>query len=87
MAQLGALKFDPDLDCSPARQPQQDARAGQPQQDKHEQRETLNEQVARETAQEAREAAQEMWTVCASNEHDFSTCTKCRLCKNHGHWA
>ncbi len=25
--------------------------------------------------------------LCASNEHDFSTCTKCRLCKNHGHWA
>ncbi len=27
MAQLSALKFDPDLDCSPARQPQQDAQA------------------------------------------------------------
>ncbi len=63
---------------------------------KHEQRETLNEQaraardaeqVAREAAQAVREAAQEMWTVCASNEHDFSGCTKCRLCKNDGHWA
>ncbi len=49
---------------------------------KHEQRETLNEQE-----QAAREAAQEMWTVCASNEHDFSSCTKCTLCKNDGHWA
>ncbi len=27
MAQLSALKFDPDLDCSPPRQPQQDAQA------------------------------------------------------------
>ncbi len=27
MAQLDALKFDPDLDCSPPRQPQQDAQA------------------------------------------------------------
>ncbi len=35
----------------------------------------------------AREAAQEMWTVCASDEHEFSSCTKCRLCKNDGHWA
>ncbi len=25
--------------------------------------------------------------LCASNEHDFFSCTKCRLCKNDGHWA
>ncbi len=77
MAQLDALKFDPDLDCSPARQPQQD-----------EQRETLNEQAraARDAEQAAREAAQECG-LCASGEHDFSSCTKCRLCKNDGHWA
>ncbi len=67
--------------------------------------------MAREAAQEAREAARvtegeremqlavvqikaaqtaqtaEMWTVCASNGHEFSSCTKCRLCKNDGHWA
>ncbi len=76
MAQLSALKFDPDLDCFSARQPQQDAQA----------------RAARGAEREAREAAQaaqtaQMWTVCASNEHDFSSCTKCRLCKNDGHWA
>ncbi len=25
--------------------------------------------------------------MCARGEHDFSGCTKCRLCKNDGHWA
>ncbi len=25
--------------------------------------------------------------LCARGEHDFSGCTKCRLSKNHGHWA
>ncbi len=25
--------------------------------------------------------------LCARGEHDFSSCTKCRLCKNDGHWA
>ncbi len=81
MAQLGALKFDPDLTVL-----RQDNRSRT---HKHEQRETLNEQAraARDAEQAAREAAQEMWTVCASNEHDFSSCTKCRLCKNDGHWA
>ncbi len=81
-----ALKFDPDLTVL-----RQDNRS-----------ETLNEQAraargAEREAREmqlavvqikaAREAAQEMWTVCASNEHDFSGCTKYRLCKNDGHWA
>ncbi len=42
MAQLSALKFDPDLDCSPPRQPQQDAQA----------------RAARGAEREAREAAQ-----------------------------
>ncbi len=117
MAQLNALKFDPDLDCSP---PRQRSRTH-----KHEQRETLNEQAraARDAEQVAREAAQaaprkrrgrercswllsstsappakQNWKkkgyqrkwkcgLCASNEHDFSSCTKCRLCKNDGHWA
>ncbi len=41
-AQLNALKFDPDLDCSPPRQPQQDAQA----------------RAAREAERETREAAQ-----------------------------
>ncbi len=34
----------------------------------------------------AREAAQTA-QLCARGEHDFSGCTKCRLCKNDGHWA
>ncbi len=86
VAELDALKFDPDLDCSPPRQPQ---------------RETLNEQAraARGAEREAREAAQAARAAQAAqtarnvgcvqviNEHDFSSCTKCRLCKNHGHWA
>ncbi len=83
MAKWSALKFDPDLDCSPARQPQQNAQARVA-------RVTEGEremQLAVVQIKAAREAAQEMWTVCASNEHDFSTCTKCRLCKNDGHWA
>ncbi len=42
VAQLDALKFDPDLDCSPPRQPQQDAQA----------------RAARDAEQAAREAAQ-----------------------------
>ncbi len=54
VAQLDALKFDPDLDCSPPRQPQQDAQARAARD---------AEQAAREVAQAA-QAAQEMWTVC-----------------------
>ncbi len=53
MAQLDALKFDPDLDCSPPRQPQQNEQAGAARD---------AEQTAREAAQAA-QAAQQMWTV------------------------
>ncbi len=47
MAQLSALKFDPDLDCSPARQPQQNAQA----------------RAARGAEREAREATQAAQTA------------------------
>ncbi len=213
MASLSALKFDPDLDCSPPRQPQQDAQARAARGAEREAREatqaaqtaaaeraTQAAQAAREaraaqTAQEEREAqedraarvdalaaiveqevretaraeqqaeqtaqmalaiqqlvsavaqltttlahavhaeeqlltkkdkaakvkgeremqlavvqikastsatpAKQNWTnkkkrgyqgkwkcgLCATNEHDFFNCTKCRLCKNDGHWA
>ncbi len=47
MAQLSALKFDPNLDCSPARQPQQNAQA----------------RAARGAEREAREATQAAQTA------------------------
>ncbi len=68
MAQLGALKFDPDLHCSPPRQPQQDAQARAARDaewtstssarrwmNKHEQRETLNKWHERQRKQRERQ--------------------------------
>ncbi len=84
MAQLDALKFDPDLDCSPSRQPQQDeqARAARVTEGGREMQLAVVQIKAAQAAQAAQTAQ-----LCASGEHDFSGCTKCRLCKNHGHWA
>ncbi len=65
MAQLSALKFDPDLDCSPPRQPQQDAQARAARGAEREAREaTQAAQAARaaqaaQTAQEEREARED----------------------------
>ncbi len=90
MAQLDALKFDPDLDCSPCKTTAagRTSSAGSAAKAKGE-REMQLAVVQIKAAREAAQAAQAAQTaqLCASGEHDFSGCTKCRLCKNHGHWA
>ncbi len=88
MAQLDALKFDPDLDCSPSKTThklQQDAQARAARVTEGE-REMQLAVVQSKAAREAAQAAQTA-QLCARGEHDFSGCTKCRLFKNHGHWA
>ncbi len=89
MTQLDALKFDPDLDYSLPRQPQQDAQARAARVTEGEREMQLAVvQIKAARAARAAQAAQTAHSgLCASNEHDFSSCTKCRLCKNHGHWA
>ncbi len=64
MAQLDALKFDPDLDCSPARQPQQDAqaRAARVTEGEREMQLAVVQIKAARAAQTAQTA--HMWTVC-----------------------
>ncbi len=61
MAQLDALKFDPDLDCSPARQLQQDAqaRAARVTEGEREMQLAVVQIKAARAAQTAH-----MWTVC-----------------------
>ncbi len=57
IAQLSALKFDPDLDCSPPRQPQQDAQARAARGAEREERETA-QAAQTEAAGRATQAAQ-----------------------------
>ncbi len=64
MAQLSALKFDPDFDCSPSRQPQQDAqaRAARVTEGEREMQLAVVQIKAARAAQAAQTA--HMWTVC-----------------------
>ncbi len=57
IAQLSALKFDPDLDCSPVKQPQQDAQARAARGAEREGRETARAAQAAEAGR-ATQAAQ-----------------------------
>ncbi len=82
IAQLDALKFAPTSNVLRPRQPQ---------------RETLNEQARASASDRGGERdaagccgaarAAHKCGLCATNEHDFSGRTECRLSKNHGHWA
>ncbi len=81
----GCIEIRPDLDCFSV----QDNRSARRWMNKHEQREWQRGrqmQLAVVQIKAARAAAQTA-QLCARGEHNFSGCTKCRLSKNHGHWA
>ncbi len=74
----GCIEIRPDLDCFSV----QDNRSARRWMNKHEQREW-------QRGRQMQLAVVQIKAARAAHkcEHDFSGCTKCRLSKNHGHWA
>ncbi len=85
IAQLGALKFAPTSTVSPSKTTA--ARDAEWTSTSSAAKAKRGREMQLAVVQIKAARAAHKCGLCARGEHDFSACTKCRLSKNHGHWA
>ncbi len=85
IAQLGALKFAPTSTVSPSKTTA--ARDAEWTSTSSAAKAKRGREMQLAVVQIKAARAAHKCGLCARGEHDFSGCTKCRLSKNHGHWA